>query len=288
MKVAVMRKYNFKAFVEKNRWLKKLPTTLTICNSLCGFGAILYTLYVYDSPKGPEHVLAISAWIILCAMVFDALDGFAARIFNAASMHGLQMDSLADMVTFGVAPAVIVAVAAHSLRELKPYQYLLVWFFCAIYIGCAASRLATYNIHAMLKKKSGDKFTGLPTPGAAAAICGLVIYYSMRSGEIKQIIAVLPGYAAFLGFLMISDIRYHHAAKWLLSVRRNNKRLFALVLILVFFCFHPQLSIVFIINAYALSGPILAIAVKFGLLKKEVPFDDESDDESINENPIAK
>lgn len=251
---------------ENNKWLKKTPTILTICNSLCGFGAILYTLYVYDSPRAPENVLAISAWIILCAMVFDALDGFAARLFNAASLHGLQMDSLADMVTFGVSPAILVAVMAHSLRAMKPYQYLLVWGFCAIYLGCAAFRLATYNVHAVVEKKSSDKFSGLPTPGAAAAICSLVIYYSMRAGEIKQILTILPIYTAVLGALMVSNVHYQHMGKWFQSVKRNRKRLMVLIATLFAFYFNPQLVVVLVINAYVLSGPAIALIRYAGVI----------------------
>ncbi|OGV52913.1 MAG: hypothetical protein A2X49_09955 [Lentisphaerae bacterium GWF2_52_8] len=261
-------KRNFRELLENNKWLKKVPNALTICNSLCGFAAILYTLQVYDSPKMPEDVLAVSAWIILFAMVFDALDGFTARLFNAASMHGLQMDSLSDMVAFGVAPAVIVAVMAHRMAaEMAPGKYVLIWAFCGIYLGCAASRLATYNVHAILEKKSGDKFTGLPSPGAAAAVCSLVIFYGMKDGEIKQIVSFLPVYAAVLGLLMISDIPYVHMGRWMLSVRRNRKRLFAVFISLICLYWQPELTMLLLINGYVLSGPLLLVAVRTGLLK---------------------
>lgn len=262
----MFRKGRFRLFLERNKWLKKVPNTLTICNSLCGFGAILYALHVYDSPKMPEDVLAISAWVVLFAMVFDVLDGFAARILNAASIHGLQMDSLSDMVTFGMAPAVIVAVAAHSMREMKPYQYFIVWAFCAIYIGCAASRLADYNVHAMLEKKNTAKFKGLPSPGAAAGICSLVIFYSSKHGEIQQILTILPIYAALLGLLMVSNVPYTHIGKWLLSVRRNKKRLFVLFVVLVSMLYWPVLVLVLVINIYILSGAVLYFAEKAGLI----------------------
>lgn len=265
-------KKNFKRLIEHNKWFKKVPNALTLCNSLCGFGAILYTLHVYDSPREPEIVLAISAWIILFAMVFDALDGFAARIFNAGSMHGLQMDSLADMITFGAAPAIVVAVMAHSMRDMKPYQYFIVWAFCAIYLGCAALRLATYNVHAILEKKSGNKFTGLPSPGAAAAVCSLVIFYSTKKGEMEQIVAVLPLYAATLGILMVSNIPYTHVGRWLFSVRRNKKRLFILFIVLIAIYYSPIPMIVLVINAYIFSGPFIALLVRLGLLSEQPPI----------------
>ncbi len=253
-------------FLESNKWLKKIPTTLTVCNSLCGFAAILLTLHVYSEETAePQRILELSAWIILFAMVFDALDGFAARIFNATSMHGLQMDSLSDMVTFGVAPAVIVAVMAHKLRELKSMDFYIVWCFCAFYLACAANRLAKYNVHAMLEKKKSDKFSGLPTPGAAAGVCSLVIYYSISTKELKQIVYVLPIYAAFLGLLMVSDIRYMHVGKWLQTVRRNKKRLASLVIIIAIFIYKPVIASLLAINIYILSG----LFTEFFLRKSE-------------------
>lgn len=242
-------------FFENNKWLKKIPTTLTICNSLCGFAAILLTLHVYsEDVSEPARVLEKSAWIVLFAMLFDALDGFAARIFNATSMHGLQMDSLSDMVTFGVAPAVIVAVMAHKLRELRSADYYIVWALCAFYLACAANRLANYNVHAMLEKKKSEKFSGLPTPGAAAGVCSLVIYYSISTKELRQILYILPVYAAFLGLLMVSEIRYMHIGKWLQSVRRNKKRLAILIAIILLFLIKPLTFMLLAINIYILSG----------------------------------
>lgn len=262
-------KQKFRDLLERNRWIKWIPNALTLCNSLCGFAAILITLQAYRYTRlfDIAGVLAISAGMILFAMVFDALDGFAARILNAASMHGLQMDSLSDMVTFGVAPATVVAVMAHNMRELARGQFLVVCFFSAVYLGCAALRLATYNVHAILEKKSGEKFSGLPSPGAAAAICSLVIYCAYRAGEIKTIISFLPIYAAILGLLMVSKVPYTHFGKWIVSTKRNKKRLLVLVGLLLLVSWRPIEAFVVIVNAYVVWGPISYCAVKLGFLK---------------------
>ncbi|MFZ2653543.1 MAG: CDP-alcohol phosphatidyltransferase family protein [Victivallales bacterium] len=261
-----MARKNFKEMIANNKWLKIIPTSLTICNSLCGFAAILFTLHVYEGIRDPESVLRMCAYIILAAMVFDALDGFAARIFNAASMHGMQMDSLADMVTFGVAPAVIVAVMAHHLREqLKPMDYYIVWGLCALYLGCAALRLATYNVYAIFpekKKQKHEGFSGLPSPGAAAGVCSLVIYYCMKEGELKQILAILPFYAGFLGLMMVSTVRYTHIGKWIQSVRRNRIRLVMLIIFVLALIIWKELAAVVLINYYILSGPVIEIYLR--------------------------
>jgi len=246
-----------------NRWLKAVPTLLTIGNSLCGFAAILFTLQAYDRPpEWTPQVLALSAWIVLGAMLFDMLDGFTARLFNAASMHGVQMDSLADMVTFGLAPSVIVAVMVHRIRELRSMQYYLMWGLCAVYLGCAALRLATYNVHAILEKKSSEKFTGLPSPGAAAAICSMVIFYSVWRVELQQIVRFLPLYAGFLGLLMISHIRYQHIGKLLFSVPRHRGRLAVLLLTVAALIVWPALGFLVLVNGYVVSGPITEMFIK--------------------------
>lgn len=249
-----MRK-QFRIFIENNKWVKRVPTTLTICNSLCGFAAIIYTLNVYENPRDPAPVFAISAWIILGAMIFDALDGFTARIFNAASLHGLNMDSLADMVTFGLAPSVVVAIMAHCLRDLNKLGYYFVWAMCAVYIGCAAYRLAKYNVHAMIEKKKSDLFSGLPTPGAAAGICSLVIYYSLKNCKFQQIISVIPPYAGLLGLLMISEVRYVHAGKWLQSAKKSYLKIAFIIIALLFMYMRPAPAIILLINIYIFSGP---------------------------------
>ena len=267
-----MRRKKFRALIEENRWLKGIPTTLTIGNSLCGFGAILYTLNAYSSDHDiVPGILALSAYIVLAAMIFDALDGFTARLFNAASMHGMQMDSLADMVTFGVAPAVITAVMAHRLKDLHGHSFYLVWIMSAIYLGCAALRLATYNVHALLEKKSSDKFSGLPSPGAAAAICSLVIYFDYCNAEFSVIVRFLPFYTGILGLLMVSKIRYQHMAKWLQSVRRNNTRLMILIVLIALIIWNPIPVITFAINSYVLLGPISAAFRQIKKLASQKP-----------------
>lgn len=264
-------KKQFTNFIKNNKWIKWIPNILTVCNSLCGFAAILYTLNVYDSPKEPAPVFGISCWIILTAMIFDALDGFTARIFNAASLQGLQMDSLSDMVTFGIAPAVVVAIMAHTLRDLNKAGYYFVWTMCSVYIACAAYRLAKYNIHAMLEKKKSNLFSGLPTPGAAAGICSLVIYCSIENIKFYRVIDIIPAYAGFLGILMVSNVRYIHAGKWLQSAKRNLYKMLIIIIASFSICLYPASSIIILINIYIISGPLGEILDRFFKIKTLSP-----------------
>lgn len=273
--------------LERNRWIKGVPNSLTLCNSLCGFASILITLQAYkfaEDPAKMADIFAISAIMILFAMVFDALDGFAARLLNAGSMHGLQMDSLADMTTFGVAPATLVAVMAHNVEQLDTLrEYVPICLLCAVYLGCAALRLATYNVHAMLEKKSSEKFSGLPSPGAAAAICVLVIF-SAYCPQLPNatLIRYLPFYAALLGILMVSKIPYMHFAKWIVSTKRNKRRLFFLILLFAVwigsgFLYNWYAFPTLVVNVYVVWGPIAYLAVKLGLLQARVEFSQDND-----------
>ncbi len=269
-------KKKFRDLIERNRWIKAIPNSLTLCNSLCGYASILITIQAYKyqgDTKAMSVVFAWSAGMILFAMVFDALDGFAARILNAASMHGLQMDSLADMVTFGVAPATLVAVMTHNIRQLDNLRlFIPVCILCAVYLGCAALRLATYNVHAILEKKSGEKFSGLPSPGGAAAICSLVFFFAIQNESIEKLLQYLPIYAAVLGILMVSNVPYMHFAKWIISTKRNKRRLAFLILLLAIWVvtgilMNPWIAPIVIINAYVIWGPIAFLAVKLGFIK---------------------
>ncbi len=256
-------KKNLKQIVKTNKLLKYVPNTLTLCNSLCGFTAILWCLGAYGKNTDALSYLAIAAVIILVAMIFDALDGFAARLFNAASMHGMQMDSLADMVTFGVAPSVLVAILAHRLKDMGHFQMLIVWLGCAMYLGCAALRLATYNVHAIQEKKSDETFYGLPSPGAAAAVCIAVIYLVKDVSDMSQLATKLsytmPLYAAVLGLLMTSKIKYMHVGRYLANLKNNKLCLIAIVIFLLLVIYQPVITLLIVINLYICSGPIMAL-----------------------------
>ena len=257
------------------RNLRWVPNTLTLCNSWCGFAAILWTLTAYERANDTFTVLAQSAFIILFAMVFDVLDGFSARLLDAQSLHGIQMDSLSDMVTFGVAPAVLMAVLTHTLQG--PQTTMQVWvtfILSALYVGGAALRLATYNVHALEEHKSSNTFHGLPSPGAAAAICSLVLVMKVYNESLERLAAILPIYAAVLGALMISPLPYLHLGKWLLSMHNNQPvKILILVLLLIAVAVFRTNAVFAGITLYVLSGPAVAIAnlIRYGTLggKKE-------------------
>ncbi|MBE6379043.1 MAG: hypothetical protein E7051_09555 [Lentisphaerae bacterium] len=258
------------AFLHSQRkFIKNIPNFLTICNSLCGFAAILLILPIHAGTSSDEamKVFVICSAMVFFAMIFDVFDGFAARLLNAVSLHGIQMDSLSDMVTFGVTPAVMVASASKFLFgwEMNFWQHAYIYVLCAVYIGGAALRLATYNVNATTKQKSSDKFSGLPSPGGAAAICVAVFFlWSNKLYNEYPVYAawILPAYSALLGILMNSTIPYIHAGKWLMSIRRNRKKLPLVVLMIAIVCCFRINGLTFLTIAYLLSGPVMLIFEK--------------------------
>ena len=245
--------------------LKIVPNALTISNSLCGFIAILYTLRAYENSDSSDilRVFVISSWMIFAAMIFDALDGLAARAFHAASMTGIQMDSLSDMVTFGVAPATLVAILTHSLRgKLESWQVLMVYALCSVYLGCAALRLAIYNVKAITEHKNSKSFSGLPSPGGAAAICVIIFFvYKLSTREtssldLRRLVFILPVYAAFLGLLMVSNVPYLHVGKWLVTMGRSRRKLLLFIVLMALVAIFQIYALAPIVTCYILSGPL--------------------------------
>ena len=239
-----------------------VPNALTLCNSLCGFAAILNMLRAYEfglTFREQLNVFVTSAVMIFAAMVFDAMDGFAARTLHVQSETGIQMDSLSDMVTFGVAPAAMVAIMNHCVfgYSLEKPQVIVVYLLCSLYLGCAALRLAIYNVEAAKPAKpSTGRFSGMPSPGAAAAICVVVFAIAeMKDCEwAKTAITGLPYYAGVLGLLMVSHISYLHVGKWIISMFHSPKKLVSFAILLAVAIIFRTMGILVIVTGYVLSG----------------------------------
>ncbi|MGQ0551749.1 MAG: CDP-alcohol phosphatidyltransferase family protein [Planctomycetota bacterium] len=213
------------------RLIPVVPTALTLGNLVCGFLAMaklidaLQLAPVNGGPLSPlfgERVLQ-ACWLLIAGMIFDALDGRVARLMKASSAFGVQLDSLADVVSFGLAPALMAKVVyEHTMRSLDlAWRPGWVTTLCALYLMGAALRLARFNVAADSDEKSHDVFMGLPSPAAALTIVTTCFFiFDGRTAlwlapETIDAVAVgllraLPGMAALLGLLMVSRVRYVH------------------------------------------------------------------------------
>ena len=249
-----------------------VPTCLTLGNSVCGFIAILNTCLIYRAvDTDVPRILVTSAWLIGGAMLFDMLDGWTARKLHASSEYGVEMDSLADMVTFGVAPAVMVAMMAHAdvLGTFGWLSWRWVWVACGVYVCCTALRLALYNVlthRPSTESADAISFHGLPSPGAAAAICSIVVLYrsdSVSDDMVTRLVQVLPFYLVILAGLMVSSFPYLHVGKWLGNKKRNKLKIFLLIVFFLFFAYRPPLTIAVAVNVYIFLGPVGAVVKRF-------------------------
>jgi len=188
-----------------------LPNLMTAGNLICGFMAILKifegTIQRVNFAEGWWHHYEMSLFFILGAFIFDMLDGRVARLGGQESPFGREFDSLADIVSFGVAPALLVFKIV--LFEL-PNR--VGWVIAAIYLACGALRLARFNVLAALPNKNALKeFTGFPIPAAAGLIASITmllldVYEAEREiGPWKYVLAVLM---VFLSFMMFSKFKY--------------------------------------------------------------------------------
>ena len=258
-----------------------LPAMLTLGNLLCGFAAIHFVVKylsgadIFTAGHAsverwlPTH-LAIAAYLIFASMVFDALDGRVARLTRKTSDFGAQLDSLADVVSFGVAPAFLLIGLVSKViagdAQVSPISDQIsgrvVWIIAAVYVCCAALRLARFNVENVHDESSHMAFKGLPSPGAAAAVASLVILHEevLRRNQASVfgdvLVWAMPVITLAVGLLMVSRIRYAHMANRYLRGRRPVSMIFYFLFLLAVFIVYPQLVVVIITVGYAASGPI--------------------------------
>jgi len=215
-----------------------LPNLFTTGNLFCGFWAIISVF---------QERFFYAAIAILMASVFDVLDGKVARLSGATSKFGIQYDSLADLVSFGIAPAVL----AFSWA-LRPYGRFG-WLAAFLFVVCGALRLARFNVQASAAEVK--YFKGLPIPAAASMIALTILLYLrlIETGLVKDIVILVMIY--ILAFLMVSNIRYFSFKELDLSRRKPFSIFIFVILSMIVIIMEPVIVLFAFVLFYVISGP---------------------------------
>jgi CDP-diacylglycerol--serine O-phosphatidyltransferase len=200
-----------------------LPNLMTAGNLFCGFTSVIRCIQANYEMKQAAVITGSAIdlykqaiWLIFGAAAFDMLDGRLARMGGRESLFGAEFDSLADVVSFGIAPALLVFFLILSPTQGYPVFREIGWVFAFIYLLCAAVRLARFNVItnpllARAKTETNKDFVGLPVPAAAITVASLVLFLLSLAEQDRALhrwALVLPALLAIIAILMVSTVRY--------------------------------------------------------------------------------
>jgi len=229
-----------------------LPNLITSAGLFAGFSAIISAM------NGRYEMAAV---LIFIAAALDAVDGRIARLTKTTSKFGAEYDSLADLVAFGVAPALLAY--TWSLFSFGKWG----WLVAFLYVVCGALRLARFNVQIGLIESR--VFNGLPIPGAACVIASSVLLYYKLGGEGRfESLSVLIGVIA-LSLLMVSSIKYYSFKDLNWLARKPITSLLIIILIMIVIAAEPQIMVFTFVAGYSLSGPAWFI---YRLSRREVSW----------------
>jgi len=187
----------------------------------------------------------------MISAVFDGLDGRIARFTKTTSHFGIEYDSLSDLVSFGVAPAILA-----FLWALKPFGRLG-WLAAFVYVICGALRLARFNV----EKNSVQAyyFKGLPIPAAACSIASLILFAGAFNGIAERKDIILIGMIYFLSFLMVSSLSYMSFKEFNIRNQKPFNVFVAVILVFIVIAYKPKVLLFLIMLSYLVSGPVISI-----------------------------
>ncbi len=250
---------------QRLKYVTVLPSLITLLNGVCGFTAIIFA---------GRGAFALAGYMVLLAMIADMLDGRLARMSKNTSSFGGQLDSLCDIISFGVAPAFLMlkvlqesklAGLAQPNVVFENFLQRFVWLAAAAYISCAAIRLARFNVENEEDESAHMSFVGLPTPAAAGVVVSLIIFHQeiilpeLSGGDIpaylgfceSAIMYTLPFLVLGVAVLMVSRIRYPHVLNQYIKGKKPFTHLIRVLLFLLFVIWSRQAALVLIFCGFA-------------------------------------
>lgn len=274
-----------------------LPNLMTAGNLFCGFAAALKIVEgaaesAFAKKEGADAVDAlalvsdkvhIAIWLILASCVFDLLDGRLARLGGTDSAFGREFDSLADIVSFGVAPALMVySVVLSQFSDTG-------WIIAAIYLVCGALRLARFNCLAAVNSSAANReFKGFPIPAAAGLIASLTIFLLWMNETTQRELGngkwILPPLMLFLAWMMFSNFKYPSFKGISWRTTRSLPKFLAIILVILFTAKFYQWMPFVLFLSYLLYGFLRPFLSR--KMKEEI--EEELEDEEPEEAPVEK
>lgn len=272
------------------KYITVLPSLFTILNALFGFTAIIF------ASRGPEEgvaglsYFAMAGYMVLLAMLADMLDGRLARMSESTSSFGGQLDSLCDMVSFGITPAFLMLKVIESKLELTtPLSgglfHRFIWLTALAYISCAAIRLARFNVENEEHESAHMHFVGLPSPAAAGVVISLVIFHQEELRGFDALVYVLPFLTLASGVLMVSRIHYPHLVNVYLRGKKPFRYLIRVLLFLGVVMWNMQAALVLIFGVFAASGFVRWVYSRLRPAKNHIAIEESPDVATSSSGP---
>jgi CDP-diacylglycerol---serine O-phosphatidyltransferase len=228
-----------------------LPNLFTSASLFCGFYSAIASI--------KEHFVP-AAIAILVSIIFDGLDGRVARLTNTTSKFGAEYDSIADVIAFGMAPALLAY--SWSLSIYGKWG----WIACFLFVLCGALRLARFNIQiGIIESKV---FNGLPIPAAAAVVATTVIFFDTVGAEGKFHNEFVMAFVVILSLLMVSSIKFYSFKDMSLLARKPFTVFFWSTVLLIIVVLEWEIMLFVIMLGYAISGPLWWVISKVVKEKK--------------------
>jgi CDP-diacylglycerol--serine O-phosphatidyltransferase len=226
-----------------------LPNLLTAANLFCGFVAL--TKIVEANIPADYQKIKVALGFILLACIFDLFDGRVARMGGAESPFGREFDSLADLISFGAAPAFLVHRVV--LKDVIPDHPEFGWFIASIYLLCGAFRLARFNCLTMMREDHSKDFLGFPIPSAAGLVASLtlfMIWWDEKDFAESRWRFMLPVLLLFLSWMMVSNVRYPSFKKLDLRATRTFTKTLVAILFLGSIVIFREKILVFVLPVF--------------------------------------
>jgi CDP-diacylglycerol---serine O-phosphatidyltransferase len=281
--------------IRRLKTLPVLPTLLTAGNLACGITAILCAAHAEGDTR--MTWLFAGAIMVFVAMICDMLDGKVARLTHTEGAFGAELDSLSDVVSFGVAPAILVHRLILGQPGVFDYGERLLWFITVFYPVMASIRLARYNVEH--SDEATPYFRGLPSPGAAAVVCAWIIFCHRRHDDLVQwgllrtsdysgLVNIdifswaTIGVSVVAALLMVSTVRYPHVGNTLLGRISFRKMILGLVVVSLLVTY-PAETLFIATTGYVLWGLVMGVSDSIRLWRRRGGILVDEDEEAAED-----